>query len=159
MRYNQIATESHPLALRYPKHLQNINAIIVREGGMIQPFTNEVAINLDEAKRNSDNTDVKEMCSMDMLLEISNQNDTVLSLLVEFKLDCKNAQNISEKEYRKKIRHSKILLFGSGIPIHHKYVFIFNDNLLNLSRRIISQRLTNAFAEVLSIDEFKTNYF
>jgi len=73
----------------------------------------------------------------------------------------KKAINLKEKNCRTKIKHSKILLFGSGIPVHNKYVFVFNDTIINplVSKRILSSKLTNAFGEVLSIDELKTNYF
>ncbi|OFX26535.1 MAG: hypothetical protein A2033_00025 [Bacteroidetes bacterium GWA2_31_9] len=159
MKYCQQTTLSHPLSKRFPQHLSEINLIIREEGGGEYPFNKEVALKLDKVKDSSENPHIKKMKSMDMVLGIKDENNNLSSLIVDFKLDCKNAVNISESDCRDKIKHSKILLFGSGISVYNKYVFIFNNALLEISRRIISQRLTNASAEVLSINEFKANYF
>src|ERR1039457_5423234 len=158
MKYCQPTTQAHPLAERYPQYLNNINTIIREEGGTNRPFNTEVALKLDKIKECSDDINITHMKSMDMVLGIKDGTNS-LSLLVEFKLDCKNARNLKEGELREKIKDSKILLFGSGIPVHNRYVFIFNDELLeNESRRIISYKLTNANGEPLSIDEFRAKY-
>jgi len=158
MKYSQLDTESHPLSNSYPQFLSSINSIILQEKGTIQPFQNEVALKFDKIKESSDDKDILCMKSVDMVLVIK-ENNNLLTLLVEFKLDCKNAVNLSESELRDKIKHSKKLLFGSGIPIHNQYIFVFNDNLLNSSRRIISLKLSNASGVVLSINDLKALYF
>lgn len=158
MKYSQLDTQSHPLSKSYPHFLCSINSIILQEKGTIQPFQNEVALMFDKIKESSGDKDISGMKSMDMVL-ILKANINLLTLLVEFKLDCKNAVNLSESELRDKIKHSKKLLFGSGIPIHNRYIFVFNDNLLNLSRRIISSKLHNASGDVLSVNELKAKFF
>lgn len=158
MKYCQITTASHPLSVRFPQYLEQINNIIISEHGTYQPFNDEVALMLDKVKDDSENKDIKRYKSMDMVLGVKDRT-SALSLLVEFKLDCKNAINLSESDCRDKIKHSKILLFGSGIPVHNKYIFVFNDPILQVSRRIISNKLNNASGEVLSIDELKAEYF
>ncbi len=158
MKYCHQSTISHPLAIAYPGFLENINLIFQVEGGNGVPFNHEVALNLDKIKDNSGNTDIKHMRSMDMVIGMK-ENNNIFSLLVDFKLRCNNPVNISEGECRDKIKHSKRLLFGSGISVHNRYVFIFNDDLLNVSRRVLSMRLANAFADALSIDDLKSIYF
>lgn len=158
MKYCHQSTLAHPLAIAYPHFLETINLIFQEEGGNGNPFNHESAINLDKVKHNSENKDITNMHSMDMVIGIKD-NQNSFSLLVDFKLRCKNPTNISERDCRDKIKHSKILLFGSGISVHNRYVFIFSDDLLNVSRRVLSMRLANASADALSIDDLKSIYF
>lgn len=160
MRYCQRTTKLHPLSKSFPQYLEDINTIIQNEGGSNRPFNNEVALNLDKIKDNSENIYINRMKSMDIVLGIIDLNgNNKLSLLVDFKLNCNGTKSLSDSDCKDKIKDSKILLFGSGIPVHNRYVFIFKDNFINQSRRIISQKLNNPFAEVLKIDEFKAKYF
>lgn len=101
---------------------------------------------------------MKGVKSVDMVLGMIDQNSNRNLLLVEFKLDCKGVGSIYKK-CKGKMEDSKLLLFGGGIPVHNKFVFIFNDDLLNVSRSLISRELQNPSAEVLSVDELKANYF
>jgi hypothetical protein len=161
MRYHKKTTISHPLSISHPQHIEQINTIIRNEGGTIFPFTNnEVALNLDKVKKNSTNNDINRMKSMDIVIGLNNTSgNSPLSLLVDFKLNCNGTKSISDGDYKDKIKHSKILLFGSGMPVHNKYVFIFKDSLINQSRSIISRILNNPLTDVLKINEFKTKYF
>jgi hypothetical protein len=133
------------------KNLRRINNNFV--------FIDEVALNLDGVKDNSGNEDIKKYKSVDMVLGMKDENGKKKLLLVEFKLNCNSIKSLS-KECKGKIENSKILLFGGGIPVYNKYVFIFNNTLLlNESRSIICRQLNNPYAEALSINELKTNYF
>ena len=167
MKYCHDTTVNHPLSIRFPQHVDTINNIIASESKkekeiQPQPFTKEVGLLLDNVKdevnNSSNDSYLKGMHSVDMVLGMKN-DDSKLSLLVEFKLGCNNPINIKEGECRDKINDSKILLFGSGIPIHNKYIFIFNYKILQEAKRIVSQRLANASGEVLGIEEFKSKYF
>jgi hypothetical protein len=161
MKYCPITTRSHPLSVSFPQYLENINTIIETEGGTLQPFTNEVALLLDKIKDCSDKTLIKGHKSMDMVLGLNDHTHlNPFSLLVDLKLNCKGTKSLSDSDCKDKIRHSRLLLFGSGIPVYHRYVFIFSDKLfINESRSVISRRLNNPFADVLNINEFKLNYF
>ncbi|MFA7360468.1 MAG: hypothetical protein WC139_05465 [Candidatus Kapaibacterium sp.] len=159
MKYCKQSTEEHPLCKMFPSYLESINTIINNEGGTHQPFNDEVALNLDKIKSNSGNTHIKKMKSMDMVICVIDNDDKVHSLLIDYKLNCNGTKSLSDGDCRDKIKHSTIILFGSGIPIYNKYVFIFKDELLEQSRSIISRVLNNATIEVLNINEFRTNYF
>lgn len=159
MKYCQRTTLSHPLSIRFPQHIENINAIIKREGGSYLPFNNEIALNLDMVKKNSGNKHIEAMKSMDIVLGIVDEHNTVSSLLVDFKLNCNGTRSLKDGDCKDKIKHSKILLFGSGVSVQCKYIFIFNDNLLNESRSILIRVLNNPSAEILSVKELKTAYF
>ena len=156
MKYCRQTTISHPLSISHPRHIEKLNTIIRNEGGTIFPFTNnDVALNLDKVKMNSSNKDISRMKSMDIVIPLNNTSgNNPLSLLVDFKLNCKGTKSLSDGDCKDKIKHSKILLFGSGIGVHNKYVFIFKDALINQSRSIISRVLNNPTAEILKISQF-----
>jgi hypothetical protein len=160
MKYCLNATRAHPLSKSYTQYIENINTIIVEEGGILQPFNNEIAINFDKIKKNADNEDVKRMKSMDMVVAIRHSSrSNPYSLLVDFKLNCGGTRSIKDGDCKDKIKHSKVLLFGSGIPVYSKSVFIFKDDLIQESRSLISRILNNPSADVLTLNEFKTLYF
>lgn len=160
MKYCPSTTRSHPLSIRFPQFLENINTIIENEGGTTLPFNNEVGILLDKIKDNSDKTLVKGLKSMDMVLGINDHSHSnPHTLLVDLKFNCNGIKSFSDGDCKDKIRHSRLLLFGSGIPVYCRYVFVFNDNFLNESRSVISRRLNNPFIDVLNINDFRTTYF
>ena len=160
MRYCKSTTESHPLSLRYPKHLRCINDIIKEEHGTILPFNQEVALNLDKVKEESNETNIKRHKSVDFVFGIKEDNQE-FSVLVELKLDCKNPKNLREADLRDKIIDSKTLLFGSGIPIYNEYFFVFNDVFFAKEefRRVISVKLMSSKGKVVNINELMQNFF
>ena len=159
MKYCKHTTESHPLSRSYPQFLNSINSIIKEEHGTHFPFNAEVALELDKIKNScQDKKMMHNKKSMDMVIGVKD-GDNSMTLLVEFKLDCKQAINLKGGDLLDKINDSKLLLFGSGIHVHNEYVFVFNDKLLNESRRVISSRLTHPNSIVLSIDDLKRKYF
>ena len=167
MKYCQNTTVSHPLSKKYPQCLDKINSIILDEtepenrDKINQPFSYEVALKLDKVKECSENSDLKRMHSMDMVLGMKDINNILSSLLVDFKLNCKGIRSFKNSMCNDKIRDSKLILQDSGLAIHYSYVFIFNNEYLskNEARNEISRRFKNGPIEVLSIDEFKANYF
>lgn len=167
MKYCQNTTESHPLSKKYPQCLDKINSIIFGEtlaenhDKINQPFNDEVALKLDKVKECSENSDVKKMHSMDIVLGVKDENDSFSSLLVEFKLNCKGIKSLTDSDCKDKIRDSKIILFGSGETVRNSFIFIFNNDYLskNEARNEISRKLNNRTIEVLSIDQFKEKYF
>ena len=160
MKYCKSTTESHPLSLRYPQHLRRINNIIEEEHGTIFPFNQEVALNLDKVKNESDDTNIKRLKSVDFVFCIKEQSQE-FSVLVELKLDCKNPRNLSEGELRDKIKDSKLLLFGSGIAVHSEYIFVFNDVFFAKEefKRVISAKLMSSKGKVVNISELNQNFF
>jgi hypothetical protein len=167
MKYCRRTTESLPLSIQFRKWLQKMTIIIsnnIKAQNLYRinnnfVFVDEVALNLDEIKNNSGNKDIEKYKSVDMVLGMKDEHGDKRLLLVELKLNCNGIKSLSQ-ECKGKIEDSKVLLFGGGIPIHNKYVFIFNNTLLlSQARSVISRQLTNPYAEVLSIDELKSNYF
>jgi hypothetical protein len=160
MKYDRDLTVHHPLSVRYPQHLENIDQIVLDEGGTQQIFNDEVALNLDKVKTNSGEREIARLKSMDMVVGLNNNPGTnPQTLLVDFKLRVNGIRSINTGDCKDKIIDSKLLLFGSGISVYSKYLFIFNDQLIQQFRSIIIRGLQNPFAEVLTIDEFKNEYF
>lgn len=160
MKYDRDITIHHPLSVVYPQHLENINQIIIDEGGTQQSFNGEIALNLDKVKKNCGQIEITRLKSMDMVVGLNDtQRTNPQTLLVDFKLNVNGIRNIKTGDYKDKIKDSKLLLFGSGISVYNKYVFIFNDQLIQQSRSIIIRGLQNPFAEVLTVAEFRNEYF
>ena len=167
MKYCQYTTESHPLSKRYPQYIEHINSIILEEtlpenkNKINQPFSHEVALKLDTVKKYSENPDISKLKSMDMVIGLKKEDNILSSLLVDFKLNCKGTKSLTDSECKDKIKDSKVILFGSGLPVYSSYVFIFNNEYLskNEARNEISRKFNNRTIEVLSIDEFRAKYF
>jgi hypothetical protein len=158
MKYSQPTTLSHPLSIRYPHFIRNINTIVKEEKGLHFPFGSDVAIDLEAIKENTIEVNVKGIKSVDMVLGMEDAHGNKNLLLVELKLDCNSVGSIYQN-CKGKMEDSKLLLFGGGIPVYYKDVFVFNDKLLNVSRSVIARSLVKPNVEVLSIHELKTNYF
>ena len=167
MKYCQLTTTKHSLSKRFPEHLVKINTIILEEtlqenlNKINQPFNEEVALKLDKVKESSeDDESVKDLKSMDIVLGM-NHGGSYKMLLADFKLNCFSTKSLKPNDCRNKIRCSKIILFGGGIPIHNTYLFIFNNEYLSKSeaRHDISRKLNNLPVEVLSITELHKKYF
>lgn len=160
MKYNRNLTSNHPLSLRYPHFLEEINKIISDEGVTQQNFSDEVALKLDSVKTASGDRDISRLKSMDMIIVLNNtRGNDPQTLLIDFKLRCNGIRSISSGDCIEKIKDSKLLLFGSGIPINNRYIFIFNDKLIQQFRSLIIRNLQNPFAGILTIDEFRNEYF
>lgn len=160
MKYDRNLTVNHPLSVGYPQYLERINQIVLDEGGTQQIFNGKVALNLDKVKTNSGQRDISRLKSMDMIIGLNNTPGTnPHTLLIDFKLRCNGIRSISTGDCKEKIKDSKLLLFGSGISVYNKYLFIFNDQLIQQFRSIIIRGLQNPFAEVLTVEEFRNEYF
>jgi len=163
MKYCHQTTTSHSLSARYPQYLEAINKIISNETTaenllkINAPFNNEVALKLDKVKAEDEN--VKDFKSMDIALGMNNGEKKML--LVDLKLNCNGAKSLSQNDCTNKIRGSKIILFGGGIPVHNTYIYVFNNQYLAKAeaRHDISRKLSNRSVEVLSIDELNERYF
>ena len=155
MKYCQKTTKSHPLAISNSYCIQKINDIIKIEGGNTFPFSEDnVALNLDKVVKEKH---LHNFRSMDMTIGVS-QNNVKKMLLIEFKLNYKVPANISEDECKRKIQNSKTLL-GQEIAISNTPIFIFKTAHLNKAQRTINQIRVIPNVKVLSIEDFRTNYF
>lgn len=165
MKYCKDTTCSHPVLKMFPQYLMKINDIIDEETDsnhrtmMSQPFSEEQGIQLDKIK-NSSSLDLKNVKSMDMVLGIDD-NGKKKVLLVDFKLNCGDPKNIDTSKCKNKIRWSKYLLFGGGIPMHDKTLFVFNNSFAkkNEAKNVLGRKLEGCGSEVMTVDELKHSLF
>lgn len=166
MKYCINTTNEHPLSIHFKAWVRKIKDIINED---LKPenahkvensFNDEVAISLDKLKENADNKDIRRMKSVDMVLGIKNSDDKKM-LLVELKLNCNGIKKFSEGDCSDKVKDSKIMLFGGGVPIYNKSYFIFNDEFLlkEEARFQVVRKINNPDIIVQNICEFKEMYF
>lgn len=81
-------------------------------------------------------------------------------LLVELRINYKNASNLSKSEMEEKVTHTKALL-GGEISINKKSIFIFNNELISQARWWFNREKRTGgeltCCEAWSIEEFSTN--
>ncbi|GIM61472.1 hypothetical protein CAPN008_15220 [Capnocytophaga canis] len=131
MKYNKTKTINHPLSVKYHCCLKDFNQVVFNEDDSLAAlthFVNDVEVlNLDCAKDKEyfgENTEKPK--SMDITFAISDVNKTEM-ILVDFKLNVKNPNNLTTEELVGKVDDS-IELLGSSVPIHSQYIFIFQPN-------------------------------
>lgn len=168
MKYCEETTRLHPLSIAYPTCVEKINNIIYEETNsenrskINRPFNEEVGLKLDKVKENCQDEDItKGTKSVDMVLGLKDKENAKM-LLVDFKLNCRGINSLSQGDFTNKIKGSKRLLFGSGIKVYNVSLFIFNNEFLHKeeARHNINKKLNNLPSiEVLSINELKEKYF
>jgi hypothetical protein len=132
MKYCKITTEKHPVSLKHCECLQEINEIIINEGGQNKLFSKEhIVLNLDEVEKKQNRTERNS--SMDICFGISEETKNRKIVLVDFKLNHKTVKTIGKKDLEKKVTESKALI-GNEIPTINEYFFIFKDNLKEQAR-------------------------
>ena len=165
MKYCQVTTESHPLAIAHPQFVEDINAIALAEGYIQPPIAfsnNETAINLDKVKRPvfvAQGVDLPK--SMDMTVGLKS-NDALQKemLLVDFKLNVENPTRIRKIDMLEKVEHSSLLL-GTAIPIRDEYIFVLQTAKVQEARRWFSRyhaRIPQTYI-AMDINTLKATYF
>lgn len=156
MKYCKETTLLHPLAARFPNCLQELLHCIRQEGGKGNLFCHqEICINLDEVERKTACADRK--ATMDVTIGLSREGKNREMLLVEFRFRYKSPRNISEKNIRDKISHSKELLGGT---VSKDYIFIFSahkNEARSYFNRLFKGR--NVSCIIMDEEEFYTSYF
>ncbi len=132
MKYSKSKTESHIVAQTYPSCLVDIDELIFKDDDSLlvvgNEFNNSFVIDLDgveilkaqSEKRNQKST-------MDCTFAISDDTKTEM-LLVEFRFNYVNLQNLNRKKLVDKVECSQEIL-GDSIPINENSIFIFKKDL------------------------------
>jgi hypothetical protein len=156
--YCENTTTNHSLAKNNSNCLEEIFQITCNEGAKKNPFTTEIAINIDDVerylskkeKRNSKKT-------MDMSFGAI-KSKTKCFILAEYRLNYTNPNNLSKSELDDKIKNTLDLL-GNEINIS-TFLFIFSPNVKNHANYIIRRLYSNRPNYIaLDISDFKSNYF
>jgi len=165
MKYCQDTTENHPVAIEYPHCIEDINTHLADEGySPAGPLFihNETVIDLDEAEMvyaNQQNRPVSQ--SMDMTIGLRNKSGYKREmLLVEFKFNMKNPNNLSQVDMRGKVAGS-INILGLTPPISSQYIFIFQPNLVEEARNRMARMIPGIPTDyiAMSIYDLKSIYF
>lgn len=156
MNYSKETTFSHPLSKKYNQHaLILLNELLKKEGAKKDFFNEEIVLNLDEVEKKL-KTNCGDKCeTMDFCMGLSSNQ----MLLTELKLKVFKPQNLEKKKLENKIRYSKCLL-GEEIPVLKDKVFLFNDQVIEIARRILARLFNNnPNLKVYTVNEFKDIYF
>lgn len=161
--YCESSTKAHYLAKAFPKQLQKISDLLKSAGAKHSPFKNELAFNMDEIEiQLASNENRARRRTMDMALCVTKPaKSNSQTLLTELKLKVNNEKNIGATELKQKIECSvRILNKNFDNPIHHNYLFVFNERV----KQRAQNRIRNLFAnkpnyKVLGVNEFYQSYF
>lgn len=131
MKYDRIKTITHPLSVKYHCCLKNFNQVIFNEDDSLLTVKNYLTdtevIDLDCAeKERCLPTNIPRHKTMDITFAVSDNAKTEM-VLVDFKLNVKNPDNLTTAELVGKVTGS-INLLGHTAPIHNQYIFVFQPN-------------------------------
>jgi hypothetical protein len=166
MKYCYSTTINHSIDKLCPSVLENINTLLAREGliSSVPVFPKmEMVLNMDDAEALISSFGPRStQKSMDLSFGISNADLSERQMvLVDIKLNVKpSLSSIVKEELTEKIVGSRTLL-GNEIQIHGQYVFIFQDNLVELARRLFFRWNPRLDGEntAMSISQFRNTYF
>lgn len=77
--------------------------------------------------------------SMDITFAIS-ENDKAEMVLVDFKFNMENPNNLTTEELVGKVNDS-IAFLGNSTPIHNQYIFVFQPNIKHIAERKLYRRM------------------
>lgn len=158
MWYSKQVTETHPLALKYPKSVTDISEVIVAEGGRnINCIERVINLDIVETERCSGSS-ADELKTMDIAVGVCHGalNEIVLC---ELRLRYKSAKQLKYSEIDGKLRHSKELC-GQLTCIHRNFFFVFQDRIVQQAKAKL-RRLNKNKSTWLAISskELKTIIF
>lgn len=160
MKYNNTETESHIVAQTYPSCLVDIDQLIFKDDDSLlevgNEFDNSVVIDLDGVEILRAQADKRNQKStMDCTFAISDDAKTEM-LLVEFRFNYVNLQNLNRNKLVDKVECSQEIL-GDSIPINENSIFIFQKNLKAQAQSRIYRmypRVPNNYL-VMDLDDLK----
>lgn len=148
MEYNKDKTINHPISIQYPCCVQDFNEVVKKEDdGLkikdeIPNFISDVKVlNIDDAKDEKYPIEMGEERpkSMDITFAIS-EDDKAEMVLVDFKLNVVNPNNLTTAELVGKVNDS-ITFLGDSISIHNQYIFVFQPNIKHIAERKLYRRM------------------
>ncbi len=139
--------------------LQDINQIIVSEGGKNPPFTKEIAVNLDQYEvENAKKSKRNRYHTMDMVFAVIDHNSKYI-ILTELRLKYRNVNNLRKSELVQKINDSKQII-GYSITFFSTYYFIFKNNLVQQASNKLRRLFLNKSNYVaINIYDLKSKFF
>lgn len=160
MKYNNTETETHIVAKTYSSCLVDIDQLIFKDDDSLlevgNEFDNSVVIDLDGVEILRAQADKRNRKStMDCTFAISDDTKTEM-LLVEFRFNYVNLQNLNRNKLVDKVECSQEIL-GDSIPINENSIFIFQKNLKAQAQSRIyrmNPRVPNNYL-VMDLDDLK----
>jgi len=143
MQYDKPTTENYSLSSKYPKLLEELDSVIVKEGGGCARRLggDVVVLNLDKVAI------VQKMASipstMDVTFGITDDNGrNTKMVLVDFKFRQEKVGNIGKADLEGKVRGSKMIMDGTP-PVLQEYYFVFPSNKKKEATSHFARRLFN----------------
>jgi hypothetical protein len=160
VKYSNPKTASHIVAQTYPSCLVDIDQLIFKDDDSLfelgNEFDNSVVIDLDGVEILRAQTDKRNQKStMDCSFAIMDDFKTEM-LLVEFRFNYVNLQNLNRNKLVDKVECSQEIL-GDSIPINENSIFIFQKNLKAQAQSRIYRmypRVPNNYL-VMDLDDLK----
>ncbi|WP_136669328.1 hypothetical protein [Flavobacterium sp. H122] len=161
MKYNKPKTESHIVSQTYPSCLVDLDELIFKEDDSLievgSEFDNSTVIDLDgveilraQAERRNQKS------TMDCTFAISDNSKTEM-LLVEFRFNYINLQNLNRNKLIDKVAGSQEIL-GDSTPINDNNIFIFQKDLKAQAQSRLYRmypRVPNNYV-VMDLDDLKS---
>ena len=142
MKYDKLTTKNHNVSKQYLCCLEDFNKIVHREDNelknkQISQLVSDVEVldlDCEEEKRCIPNN-IQRNKTMDIAFAISDSHNIEI-LLVEFRFNFKNPNNMKKEDLEGKVSGSKSILENS-VKINDKYIFIFKSNLMQQAKNRI----------------------
>jgi hypothetical protein len=157
LKYCNPTTISHPVSQHHPDCRCPIKRIIVNEGGKGHLFKDDPVLNLDQVEKKLAEGQRREKGrkTMDVFIGVSEGGRNKKIALVEFKFNVKNPNNLKREELEGKVKGSTDII-GSTIPIHNKYCFVFNVEIVKEATNRM-YRILGAKLNYLAVTEAQLN--
>lgn len=167
MKYDKQKTIDHPISIQYPCCIQDFNEVVKEEDNVLKEkqytcvfLSNIEVLNLDYAvKKNYLINNIQRCNSMDITFAIS-ENDNSEMVLVDFKLNVRNPENLKKEDLEGKVNDS-IVFLGNSIPIHNQYIFIFQLSKVQQARNRLQRmvpKISNNYV-AMDLSELIQKYF
>lgn len=168
MEYNKDKTINHPIAIQHPCCVQDFNEVVKKEDDVLKVkdeipnFISDVKVfNIDDAKNEKYPIEMGEERpkSMDITFAIS-ENDNSEMVLVDFKLNIRNPDNLKKEDLEGKVNDS-IVFLGNSIPIHSEYIFVLQPNKVQQARNRLQRMIPEIPNNYVAMDlsELIQKYF
>lgn len=138
MKYDKLTTKNHNVSKQYPCCLEDFNKIVHREDNELknkqipQLVSDVEVLDLDCAEKERCVPNIQKNKTMDIAFAISDSHNIEI-LLVEFRFNFTNPNNMRKEDLEGKVSGSKSIL-GNSVKINDKYIFIFKSNLMQQAK-------------------------
>lgn len=163
MQYDKPTTVSYSLSCKYSKLLEELDSVIVNEGGSCARKLggDVVVLNLDKVAIAQKMASIPS--TMDITFGITDDNGRNSKMvLVDFKFRQEKVGNIGKADLEGKVGGSKMLMVGTP-PVFQEYYFVFPPNkkkeaTSHFARRLFNNKTKIPFKSV-DINDLLTIFF